>query len=511
MSQAPTLHFVPNLDSSSDFDALVVVLSVADLAEDFPGKDVAALAKTVDKKVGASLTIHHAPSVPGSRLVICYTGLLTRDVDDVRRYAEAVKPAIARANAAGAIAPLIYFPSKPTDSSYEKLVEVSLLAAYQDLYVNLQGREFNPSLETVQKLGFNAPWINQETGDNIATVVSAIEKGKRLGRDLGGPDPERMAPPKFAEYVKNAFENVPGVKLSIIEDQEVLRKEYPLLHSVARADNLVPRHHARVVRIEYTGEGEIEQTLLLAGKGVTYDCGGVDVKVGGSMHGMSRDKCGAANVAGFVLTTALLKTKNVKVIAELGVVRNSVGADSFVSDEIIVGHSGVRVRIVNTDAEGRLVLADCLSHLLIDAKQSPNPKMFSMATLTGHAVNAWGPYTALVENGPSKKLGLSRSIQEVGESWGDAFEVSSYRREDVLPGDVTHDVVQHMAGKPRGHQFAAGFLMIASGIAKHGRESTQPIPYVHLDIAPSATENMDNVNGKPTGCTVAALTAKFLL
>ncbi len=135
-----------------------------------------------------------------------------------------------------------------------------------------------------------------------------------------------------------------------------------------------------------------------------------------------------------------------------------------------------------------------------------------MATLTGHAMTSWGPYTALIENGPSKQIRQAHDIQSSGESWGDPFEVSSYRKEDVLTGDgTTYDVVQHMSGKPRGHQFAAGFLMIASGIAKHGRDSENPIPYVHIDIAPSACENLDFANGKPTACTVAGLTALFLL
>lgn len=96
--------------------------------------------------------------------------------------------------------------------------------------------------------------------------------------------------------------------------------------------------------------------------------------------------------------------------------------------------------------------------------------MFSVATLTGHAVQSWGPYTAVVENGPAREVDLARSLQTAGDVWGDPLEVSSYRKEDVLsPTDVTHDVVQHMSGKPRGHQFAAGFLMIASGLSNHGR------------------------------------------
>lgn len=129
-----------------------------------------------------------------------------------------------------------------------------------------------------------------------------------------------------------------------------------------------------------------------------------------------------------------------------------------------------------------MVLADCLSHLLADAKkvtnqfvcnltiQSPNPIMFTAATLTGHAVQSWGCYSVLVENGQGKRISLSHDLQRNGEVWGDPFEVSSYRREDVLEAtDVTHDVVQHQSGKPRGHQFAMGFLVIASGLSEHGR------------------------------------------
>jgi len=135
-----------------------------------------------------------------------------------------------------------------------------------------------------------------------------------------------------------------------------------------------------------------------------------------------------------------------------------------------------------------------------------------MATLTGHAMQSWGHYSVLIPNGPSKAMGLPFKIQERGECWGDPFEVSSYRKEDAPPPlDPSYDVVQYLgATKPRGHQFATGFLITASGLSNHGTDSTKPIPYVHIDIAPSACENMDFANGKPTGCTVATLAAYFL-
>jgi leucyl aminopeptidase len=85
----------------------------------------------------------------------------------------------------------------------------------------------------------------------------------------------------------------------------------------------------------YEGEGPIEHSLYLAGKGITFDTGGADLKVGGHMAGMSRDKGGAASVAGFMKMVAMLKPKGLKVVAEIGAVRNSIGVDAFVSDEIV--------------------------------------------------------------------------------------------------------------------------------------------------------------------------------
>ena len=113
---------------------------------------------------------------------------------------------------------------------------------------------------------------------------------------------------------------------------------------------------------------------MLVGKGITYDTGGADLKTGGHMAGMSRDKGGAAGVAGFVKAVAGIRPQGVKVVAELAVVRNNIGALAFVSDEIIVGRSGVRVRIGNTDAEGRLVMADCLAKLVSEAASENQAK-----------------------------------------------------------------------------------------------------------------------------------------
>lgn len=343
-------------------------------------------------------------------------------------------------------------------------------------------------------------------------MVYAIEQGKRFARDTGGSDPERMTPNNFASYINDVFSSlVPNVKITIQKDQDYLRKEYPLLSAVSRGSH--ERHSAVVVRLEYVGEGDTEETILLAGKGVTYDTGGNNIKTGNHMTGMSRDKCGAANVCGFVLTAALLKAKNIRIVGEVGLVRNACGSNAYVADEILTGHSGKRVKIINTDAEGRLVLADILSHLREVAKDSVNPTLFSIATLTGHSVYCYGEHTSLMDNGPSQQKKVSKLLKKNGDLWNDPLEISTLKRcdfEKTNPKEPTYDVVQHSSGD-RGHQFAAAFLIMASGLSSHGRDSDKPLPYTHLDIAGSACEGTDYTFGKVTASTLTALIGRYVM
>ena len=134
----------------------------------------------------------------------------------------------------------------------------------------------------------------------IADYANAIANGQYVARDLCGTEPERMAPPRFADdYCESLFEGT-NISVEVISDVDEIDTQYPMLSTVARASMQVERHHPRVVKLEYVPQGEIERTLLFVGKGLVYDTGGADLKVGGAMAGMSRDKGGAASVAGFM-------------------------------------------------------------------------------------------------------------------------------------------------------------------------------------------------------------------
>ena len=494
------------LEAAASWDSADAVVVVTDALDNTP-EDVRSsvlAAAQLDATLSSSVSFLIHEEVPGQRMVISPTGRLDRPWDDVRRIAEAAAAGIRRARDAGAKRPFLEISPLEGDARYTHAVPVAVLGALEGLWEPLEAREAHG--EEVEPIEAVLAHISPTTH----RWVSAVETGTRLARDLCGTQPERMTPIAFADYCVAAFADT-DVEVEVKDD---LLASYPLLSAVARASTPVPRHHPRVVRLVWEGEGPIEQTVLLAGKGVTYDTGGADLKTGGHMAGMSRDKGGAAAVAGFVKAIAGIAPKGLRVVAELGLVRNDIGSEAFVTDEIITGHSGCRVRIGNTDAEGRLVLADLLSHLREDAATSPSPHVFSCATLTGHSVIAAGPYSIALDNGAA--CGMAESLARTGDAWGDPFEISRLRREDVAfvaPRTRADDVIscnnKPSSATPRGHQFPAAFLAIASGLADRDVPSEHPIPFTHLDIGGSGVEDLDWQHGAPTGRPVRALCARF--
>ncbi|MCY7296174.1 M17 family metallopeptidase [Alteromonas sp. a30] len=494
--------------AQGEWDAVILIASSVDVCPIPDLKNALTQFAHVDSRVGKQAVLVPCEKAAGGRIIFAPTGELSRYFDDVRRFSDAAKKAMQIAQQAGSVNPLLMVVA-PEDKRYQNALEVSYLGLCQALWQPLEAREAldEADIEPVQKIGLIAHAQNKPNVD----WVNALEAGKRLARDLCGTNPERMAPPGFAEYCVDAFAGS-GIKVEVLSSQAQLQQEYPLLMAVARAAVNVERHHARVVTLTYEPEGEVTQSLYLAGKGVTYDTGGADLKTGGFMAGMSRDKGGAASVAGLMRTIAMLKPKGVKVVAELGLVRNSIGTDAFVTDEIITARSGKRVRIGNTDAEGRLVLADVMTHLLELAENDKNAEFFSVATLTGHAARAVGPYTALVENGAARAKGSALALSEAGDLWDDVAEVSRSRREDfdfVAPRTKADDILSSnnaaSAVTARGHQFPMAFLVLASGLENHPE-----IPYTHVDIAGSGVEGGDWQHGTPTAASLTMLAARYL-
>jgi len=141
-----------------------------------------------------------------------------------------------------------------------------------------------------------------------------------------------------------------------------------------------------------------------------------------------------------------------------------------------------------------------------------NPYLSTIATLTGHAYLAYGPYTAILDNGPAHAEHFAKNMQQVGLDLGDMFEISRIRREDysfIKKGTGEgEDLLQcnnlPSSGTPRGHQFPAAFMIEGSGLNKHGLNSAEPLKYTHFDIAGSG----GSIPDLPSGVPILAL-AKF--
>ncbi|CAL1614964.1 unnamed protein product [Knipowitschia caucasica] len=465
----------------------------------------------VDSAVGAEVVVLRVPGLPGNRLLFASTGPLNRDYDDVRRFSDAAVNGIKRALKTGMQRPLLVCPEHP---QYKKSTLVAALGALHALYMPLEVRESRtkPSELKACVLGL---WVTrEEEGKRLVQLAEALESGRVACRDIGGSDPERMAAPLSAVYVQELFKDSP-VKVEVLSDVKILEKEYPCLAAVNRCANCVPRHQGRVIKLQYCGEGPVTTTLMLVGKGITYDTGGADIKAGGFMAGMHRDKCGAAAVAGFFQVLAKLKPKHLKVIGSMAMVRNSVGSDCYVADELLLSRAGRRVRVGNTDAEGRMVMVDLLCEMKEKALGEVSPQLFTIATLTGHAIRAMGPdYSIIMDNGPAHRAGNAAKWQKAGEVLGDEFEVSRIRREDYefhKGKSEYEDILQcnnlPSSATPRGHQTPAAFLIMASGLDKHGVDSKAPLPYSHIDIAGSSGP----FPGVPTGAPILAMATHYIL
>ncbi|XP_067938320.1 putative aminopeptidase W07G4.4 isoform X2 [Watersipora subatra] len=507
---------VPLVSTSSltdeTFDCVVLLISSV---EDCTGP--LAVLKTVindyvkvDSGASSSVSVIVTSEVCGMRLIYSPTGPLNRDEDDVRRIYDAAEAGIKRALSAGSKKPLLV---SPMAHSFADADLCAILGALHALYVPLEIREATPiPKKKADVLG----WWSINDASSLLRRASGLEAGRNAARDIGGSDPERMAPPRVSEYVEALFGGEDSsVSIEVIEGHENFVREYPLLAAVDRACRDVERHKGRVIWLTYQGSGEVKETVMIVGKGVCYDTGGADIKAGGVMAGMHRDKCGAAAVAGFFKMLDVLKPSELKVVGAMCMVRNSVGSECYVADEIITSRAGCRVRVGNTDAEGRMAMTDVLCHMKEKALLEIKPKLFTWATLTGHAIIAHGSkYSAVMGNGPSCMAELPEQLIRDGRDMAEPCALSTIVREDYTFAkgkseyeDVLQCNNQPSSRTPRGHQFPAAFMILASGLKQHGKDSAKPLSYTHVDVAGSSGP----FPGIPTAAPVLAFAKTFVL
>ncbi|CAI4223656.1 unnamed protein product [Auanema sp. JU1783] len=450
-----------------------------------------------------SLVLVDKNIVPSGRIILSGTGNVSRDYDDVRRFQNAGKDGMKLALSVGMRSPLlITVPSQRFPQAELVTALGALLPAYTPL--NVREETYTQKLDS---LGF----LSHSNTSSLVDIISAYEAAMTVCRDIGEQGPERMAPPRVADYVKEAFSGG-SVKVEIEDDQDVILREYPLMHAVNRCANTVPEHRARLIRLEYNGEGETQDTFFLVGKGVTLDTGGCDLKTGGHMFGMCRDKYGSAVLAGFFKALEILKPKNIKVVGYMCMVRNSIGARAYTCDEVIKARSGKRIHIYNTDAEGRITMLDPLTKAREEALSAVNPHLMTLATLTGHEIVSYGYYATIMDNGPAKNSGWSKKVQETGDVYGQPIEISRLHPEDFAfhlsegpQADLRQGNTKPSVQTLRGHQTPGAFLILASRIDEHGTDSSHPLKFSHIDMGGCAGDHPETSMPNPLITLISSL------
>jgi leucyl aminopeptidase len=212
-----------------------------------------------------------------------------------------------------------------------------------------------------------------------AVAISRIVTAVAMGRDLVNTPPNHMGPDDL-EAVALSLAHTYGAEIEVIKGDDLLAQNYPLIHAVGRGSAQEPR--LVILRL---GDPAAPKVALV-GKGVTFDTGGLNLKPGSGMALMKKDMGGAACV--LALFTALAQAPlNMRLSVYIPIVENSMDGRSFRPSDVIMARNGLTVEIDNTDAEGRLILADAVTR----ASEDGNGLILDMATLTGAARVALGP------------------------------------------------------------------------------------------------------------------------
>lgn len=291
-----------------------------------------------------------------------------------------------------------------------------------------------------------------------AERIQIMAEAEFLTRDLINTPANQMGPDEL-EAAARALADRHGATVSVTKGDDLLAANFPLIHTVGRGSPRAPR----LIDMAW---GESGPSLTLVGKGVCFDTGGLNLKPGGSMALMKKDMGGSATVLGLAHMIMAQKLP-LRLRVLIPVVENSVDGDAFRPGDILTARNGLTVEINNTDAEGRLVLADALA---LGAEAAPD-LMVSMATLTGAARVAVGPDLAPFYVDDDQ---VASALMAAGDqTWDPVWRLPFHAPYEPMIEPTTADLDNAPSGGFAGSITAALFLRRFAG------EDTQ---YAHFDI-----------------------------
>jgi leucyl aminopeptidase len=325
------------------------------------------------------------------------------------------------------------------------------------------------------------------SGDDEQALAQgvAIAAGVAFARELGNLPPNICTPAYLAEQAQQFASENEGAESEILDETQMEALGMGSLLAVARGSTNRPH----LIVLKWTGGGDAKP-LVLVGKGITFDTGGVNLKTQGGIEEMKYDMCGAANVIGTFVAAVKMKLP-LNVVVVVPAVENAIDGNAYRPSDVITSMSGKTIEVGNTDAEGRLILCDALTY----AQRFEPEALLDVATLTGACIVALGRYaTGLM----SKHDDLSNELLAAGETVFDRAWRLPLWDEYQTQLDSSFADVYNIGGRWAGAITAGCFLA----------RFTENQRWAHLDIAGVA--NDEGKRGMATGRPVGLLTQWLL-
>jgi leucyl aminopeptidase len=442
----------------------------------------------LEGKPGQMLLLHQVPGVLSERVLLVGCGK-ERELDE-RQYKEIFQKTISTLNETGSMEAVCFLTElhvKGRDTYWK--VRQAVESTKDGLYIFDQFKSNKPETRRpLRKLVFNVPTRRElSLGEKAISHGLAVASGIKASKDLGNMPPNVANPAYLASQARRLADDFDTVTTKIIGEEEMEKLGMTSYLAVGRGSH----NESMMSVIEYKGTEDPEaKSIVLVGKGLTFDSGGISLKPGAAMDEMKYDMCGAASVFGTMKALAKLNLP-IKVVAILAGCENMPGSNAYRPGDILTTMSGQTVEVMNTDAEGRLVLCDALTYV----ERFEPDCVVDVATLTGACVMALGHHiSGLMSNhNPLAHELINASEQSGDRAW--RLPITNEYQEQL---NSPFADMQNIGGRPAGTITAGCFL---SRFAKKYN-------WAHIDIAGTAWKS-----GKDKGSTgrPVSMLVQFLL
>jgi leucyl aminopeptidase len=439
----------------------------------------------LDGKLGTTLLLHKVPKVAAERVLLVGLGPEREFLED--SYCTALSAAIKTLRTTGAAQATICLNElrvKGRDGGWK--IEHAVLAVMAGLYRFDRLKSKPPDEKrALKKVAFHVTNRSEASaGEAAIDRAVAIAQGVILARDLGNL-PGNLCTPTYLADQARELGKVHGFKVMILERKDIEKLGMGAFLAVARGSRQPPK----LIVMEYLGGPRQAKPVVLVGKGITFDAGGISMKPALEMDEMKFDMCGAASVFGALRAAALMKLP-LNVVGIIPASENMPSGNAIKPGDVVTTMSGQTVEILDTDAEGRVVLCDALTY----AEKYEPVAVVDIATLTGAIVIALGHIASGMF---CNDAALAREVLAAGESaWDRVWHMP-------LWPEYQHALKSNFADLPNVGSHAGDAIIAACFLSRF----TKAFPWVHLDVAGTASKSGEEkgATGRPV-----ALLAHFL-